>query len=91
MHMSRQITPKVVITVTEPMANKIQSGIASSLRRPAKRRGPSTEEARPVGDRGDDRAGSNIGALRSGGLGRAEQRLTVEIELALQFNIGPEV
>jgi hypothetical protein len=29
--MIMQNTPKVVITVTEPMANKIQSGIASSL------------------------------------------------------------
>jgi hypothetical protein len=30
--MIKQITPKVVSTVTEPMANKIQPGIASSLR-----------------------------------------------------------
>ena len=98
MHMIRQITPKLMSTVTEPMANKIQSGIVFSLWRqnrmrspPPRRRGPSTEEARPVGGLGGDRAGSNIGALRSGDWGAPSRGLTVEIELALQFNIGPEV
>ena len=30
-HMIMQITPKLMSTVTEPMANKIQSGIVFSL------------------------------------------------------------
>jgi hypothetical protein len=63
MHTTMQITPKVVITVTEPMANKIQSGIASSAAPPK----DEDRQLRKPARRGDPGGLNRRG--RSGGLG----------------------